>query len=86
MCKMTREDNAIGISEDRLKHMLQVGRTVGALASELFGWPEEKCQEMFLLGYIHDIGYEFSTEQSEHPLAGGELLKEAEYKYWQEVR
>lgn len=41
---------------------------------------------MFLLGYIHDIGYEFSTEQSGHSLIGGELLKEAGYKYWQEVR
>lgn len=83
---VARESNTIGISESRLKHALQVARTTKFLAKKLLGWSEEKCQEMFLLGYIHDIGYEFSNEQSEHPLVGSELLKEAGYKYWKEVR
>lgn len=79
-------DNAIGISENRIRHMLQVGRTAETLASELFDWPEDKCRAMFLLGYLHDAGYEYAREQSEHPEIAGLMLKKAGYEYWREVR
>lgn len=42
-------------------------------------------QEAFVIGILHDIGYEFSDIQKEHCFRGGELLKEQEYKYWQEI-
>ena len=80
------KSNAIGISENRLKHMLQVGRTAETLAFELFGWPEDKCRAMFLLGYLHDFGYEYAAEQGEHPEIAGSMLKGLGYEYWQEVR
>jgi predicted hydrolase (HD superfamily) len=49
------------------------------------GWAEEKCRAMFLLGYLHDIGYEFSDVPNEHPFVGGELLKAQQYPYWREI-
>lgn len=66
--------------------MLQVGHTAERLARELFEWPEEKCRQMFLLGLLHDVGYEYAAEQPDHPRVGGELLEAAGYRYWQEVR
>ena len=40
---------------------------------------------MFILGILHDIGYEYSSVQTEHPKIGGNLLRRQGYKYWQEV-
>ena len=39
--------------------------------------------EMFLLGFLHDIGYELN--KNNHELAGGEFLKSQNYKYANEV-
>ena len=74
----------IGISEDRTKHSLAVARYMAKMAAQK-GWNQERCQEMFLLGYIHDIGYEFCEVQSEHPTVGADLLKNQGYKYWREI-
>lgn len=78
--------NAIGIGDNRLKHILQVARLSAILASELFGWSEEKCKEMFLLGYLHDIGYEYAEHADSHPEVAAQILRDAGYKYWQEVK
>lgn len=74
----------IGISNDRLNHSIEVARMMVEL-SEKAGWSPAKCQEMFLLGYVHDIGYEFAENQCDHADIGAEILKEQGYKYWQEV-
>lgn len=74
----------IGISEARLNHSCAVARFMYNKAKEE-NWPEVKCKEMFLLGYVHDIGYEFSESQQQHPTIGGLLLKAHDYKYWKEV-
>lgn len=74
----------LNISEDRVKHSLSVGKLMYQLSKNK-GWLEEKCQDMFILGYLHDIGYEFSENQNEHPKKGGLLLKQQNYPYWQEV-
>ena len=74
----------IKISEDRLKHSLSVARLMERKAKEK-GWDDDKCREMFVLGYLHDFGYEYSEKQEEHPHIGGLLLKESGYKYWKEV-
>ena len=74
----------IGISENRSKHILAVAREMQRRAEEA-GWPQEKCREMFTLGYLHDIGYEFVEKQPDHAEAGGMLLKAQGYPYWQEV-
>ena len=74
----------IGISDQRGKHSLAVARLMGQMAADK-GWSEEMCREMFFLGYIHDIGYEFSQEQQEHSYVGGQFLKEQGYRYSREV-
>lgn len=42
-------------------------------------------EDAFLLGFLHDIGYEFAEDQKEHAKVGGLLLKRQNYKYWQEI-
>ena len=49
------------------------------------GWSKQKCEEMFILGYLHDVGYEFSEQQCDHANIGGEMLRNQGYKYWKEV-
>jgi len=75
----------IGISNDRLIHSLNVGRLMEEISREKYNWDDQKCKEMFILGCVHDIGYEFSELQEEHPNIGGLLLKNSNYKYWKEV-
>lgn len=72
------------ISNDRLKHSIEVARLMKKEA-EAAGWSAQKCEEMFVLGYLHDIGYEFAERQSDHASIGGELLKKQGYPYWREV-
>ena len=48
------------------------------------GYDSSYAEEMFSLGYLHDIGYEFS-EHSGHNYVGGQLLKSQNYKYFKEV-
>ncbi len=75
----------IKISNERLLHSIGVARLMEEISKNIYQWDEEKCQEMFVLGYLHDIGYEYSKIQSEHPVVGGLLLKKSNYKYWREV-
>ena len=71
------------ISDDRYKHIIQVARLMKKYC-ENNGFDNTYCQEMFTLGLLHDIGYEFS-EHSEHNFVGGQLLKSQNYKYYNEI-
>ena len=73
------------ISNDRLKHSIAVARKMRELAiAEPKRYPVNP-EDAFILGLIHDIGYEFSDDQRGHAFKGGEILKRQNYKYWQEV-
>lgn len=63
--------------------MIGVARCMRDIATKL-NWSEEKCEEMFVLGLLHDIGYEFENPK-EHATIGGNILKNTGYKYWKEV-
>ena len=63
----------IGISENRAKHMLAVARKAYEIA-KAERYDEKFCRKMFLIGYIHDIGYEFSTKQEDHPFISMEMI------------
>lgn len=69
---------------DRLLHTIAVARKMVEIAKEK-NLSEEAQKELFVLGFNHDIGYEYKTEGEEHQQTGGKLLKESGYKYWQEV-
>lgn len=71
----------IGIDDNRLRHMREVGLVSAEIATDIFGWSIQRCRQMFLLGFIHDVGYQFSIDQTEHEEIGGHLLKEAGFKY-----
>ncbi len=79
------EGEYIKIDENRLKHILQAGRKAQKTARDIFGWDELKCRQMFILGFLHDCGYEFSVDQTEHENLGGELLRTLGFTHWREV-
>lgn len=72
------------ISEDRLKHCLGVAKKMEMLVETNDNYKCLNPKEMFTLGLLHDIGYEFS-DNAGHNVAGGLLLKAQGYKYWKEV-
>ena len=65
---------SIGISEDRLHHILGVARKAYSIAKDM-GYNERQCQKMFMLGWLHDVGYEFSEKQDEHPVISAKLIE-----------
>ena len=72
------------MNDDRLKHSIAVGRKMVKLGKE-HNLPEEDLNNLFLLGYNHDIGYEFEKSGVDHNIIGGNILKENGYKFWEEV-
>ena len=68
------------IDENRIKHTLAVAKLMKDNATK-YGLDEE---EMFTLGMLHDIGYEF-IDGEKHAEIGGEILKKQNYKYYKEV-
>lgn len=71
------------IDNDRLKHSYAVGKKMIEIGKQ-YNLSGFELQELFVLGLNHDIGYEFGNN-SNHNIIGGKLLKENNYKYWQEV-
>lgn len=69
----------------RMQHQLAVAHRVVEMAQRRGGYSEEELQELFLMGYLHDVGYEFVEDSSQHASAGGEVLKRCGFKYWQEI-
>lgn len=64
----------IGISENKLHHILGVARECYRIAKEK-GYDEDFCRRMWMIGWNHDVGYEFSEKQAEHPYVGEAMLK-----------
>ncbi|MBR6252230.1 MAG: HD domain-containing protein [Clostridia bacterium] len=71
------------MDNDKLKHCVSVARKMVEIGKE-HGLGEEELQDLFVLGFNHDIGYEFG-EYLNHEQRGGEVLKRNGFKYWQEV-
>lgn len=73
------------ITENRWKHILGVARKAKEFALIIQPDNIKYAEDMFLLGLLHDIGYEFSERGQGHSKIGGEILKRSDYKYWKEV-
>ena len=71
------------MDKDRVIHSLAVAEKMIEIAQKL-ELTEKEQQELFILGYLHDVGYEFKDPMN-HNKIGGEILKESNYKYWKEV-
>ena len=72
------------MDNDRLKHSISVARKMVEIG-KTYGLNGNELQELFILGFNHDIGYEFSFNGLKHEAIGGNILKESGYKFWQEV-
>ena len=70
----------MAIDESRAKHIMAVARLMKEKAPEL----DLDEKEMFTLGFLHDIGYEFGGSE-EHHIVGYKILKQQDYKYATEV-
>lgn len=73
------------ITENRWKHILGVARKCKEFACKFKSNDGKFAEDMFLLGLLHDMGYEFMESNAGHAAIGGEILKRNNYKYWQEV-
>lgn len=73
------------ISSDRMAHQLSVARDLVEHARLRGSYSEQELQDLFVLGYLHDIGYEFATDPDDHAAVGGEVLKRLGFTYWAEV-
>lgn len=73
------------ISFDRMTHQLSVARDLVEQAQSRGAYSEQELQNLFVLGYLHDIGYEFATDPDDHAAIGGEVLKRLGFTYWAEV-
>ena len=73
------------VTIDRMNHSLSVANKMKELVE---GSPNEynaSPNEAFIIGILHDIGYEFVDDQKEHAHVGGLTLKKQGYKYWKEI-
>ncbi len=71
------------INNDRLNHSLAVARKMVEIGKE-YNLNDSELQDLFVLGFNHDIGYELGTNEN-HSVIGGNILKQSNYKYWREV-
>ena len=72
------------MDEDRIKHSLAVARKMVEIAKKN-NLNEEDIKNCFVIGFNHDIGYEFCIDKMEHNKIGGESLKASGFKYWKEI-
>lgn len=70
------------MNENRVLHSLGVANKMVELGKDR-GLCEKELMELFVLGYNHDIGYQFDSHH--HNEVGGEVLKNYHYPYWKEV-
>lgn len=70
------------ITENRWRHILAVARKAKLFAQKMRPNDTQFAEDMFLLGMLHDFGYEFKNGK-DHAAAGAEILKRQGYKNWQ---
>ena len=71
------------MDEDKLNHCLAVSKKMVEIGKNN-NLNEQELEDLFLLGFNHDIGYGIGNIE-DHCIKGGLLLKRNGYKYWQEV-
>lgn len=72
-------------TDSRLNHSLNVARKMKEIVQNNPDLFTCKPEEIFYLGIVHDVAYEFVEDSVFHEQKGGELLKDLNFKYWKEV-
>ena len=73
------------ITQNRWQHILGVARKCKEYAAKLRPDDSQFAEDMFVLGMLHDMGYEFIESNASHGAIGGEILKRSCYRFWKEV-
>ncbi|MBR2391553.1 MAG: HD domain-containing protein [Clostridia bacterium] len=68
------------ITENKAKHIFNVARMMKENAEKI----GLNAEEMFTLGLVHDIGFEFG-DSSEHHVIGAQIMESQGYKYVNEI-
>ena len=69
----------------RMLHCHNVGLRMASYAKKHLGWDDVKCNDMYILGMMHDLGYELNPDPFEHDEAMSEALGHTGYKYVKEI-
>lgn len=72
------------MDEDRLRHSIVVAKKMVEIAKSK-NLSDEDIKNCFIIGYNHDIGYEFTTNGINHNIIAGQILKNNNFKYWREI-
>ena len=72
------------MDDDRIKHSVAVARKMVEIANNK-NLSENEIKDCFMIGYNHDIGYEFTKDKLQHNKIGGNILRLSGFKYWKEV-
>lgn len=75
----------MSFTQDRTLHSMSVAQIMYEIALRI-ECDVSYADEMFYLGWVHDIGYQFTDNDSDHANVGGDFLREHGYKYWREVK
>ncbi len=73
------------LTTDRLIHSYAVGAKMRDIVKHNLQHYSCNPDDMFILGMLHDIGYEFVEDQRDHAHVGGIMLKAQGYVFWKEV-
>lgn len=72
------------MDSDRLMHSYSVAKKMVEIGKKR-NLNENQLEDLFLIGFNHDIGYEYTVNGKDHGKVGGELLKRAGFKFWKEI-
>ena len=61
------------MDKDRLNHSLAVANKIIEIGKTL-RLKDNELQDLFLLGFVHDIGYDFSADIVKHNEVGGNII------------
>ena len=75
----------IDFPENRYKHCFSVGKVMYEYSKNILKWPEKKAIEMFILGNMHDIGYELDPDPFKHEIIIADNINDS-YKYYNEIK
>lgn len=72
--------------ESRYRHCHNVGKKMQQYARDVLHKDEEYCSAMFILGCMHDVGYELDGDAFKHDEVMCEALGQDGYRYATEIR
>lgn len=72
------------MDNNRLMHSLSVARKMVEIAKS-YNLTQKEINDCFIIGFNHDIGYEFSENGLNHNIIVGNILKKSGFKYWREI-